>query len=246
MGYPMILEERYRSLEERMQRAGIDDPHLAITELQLFAHFQGEPQPDGKLTPAMMPRPDTIAEALSLTAITHMGIRLGGFLELLTHSATVNHGGGLRKERERVYANPVHYAHALGQANVGGTPVAVRLTCGTLSTSHTFAHIPPMENIPVIDAMAVVATSGDLVITLIHRGAEVGPVELTINLEGFQAQHEAEIITLAGETWYDRNTRETPEKVSPQHSQVTLGSGQQLSLALAPFSITRLTLKASS
>ncbi len=214
MGYPMILEERYRTLKERI-RAGIGDPHLAITELQLFAHFQGEPQPDGKLTPAMMPRPDTIAEALSLTAITHMGIRLEGFLELLTHSATVNHGGGLRKERERVYANPVHHAHALGHAVVGGTPVAVRLTCGTLSTSHAFAHIPPMENIPLIDAMAVVAASGDLVITLIHRGAEVGPIELTINLEGFQAQQQADAVTLAGDTWYDRSTRETPEKAVP-------------------------------
>ncbi len=246
MGYPMVLEERYRTLKERMQSAGIGDPHLAITELQLFAHFQGEPQPDGKLTPAMMPRPDTIAEALSLTAITHMGIRLEGFLELLTHSATVNHGGGLRKERERVYANPVHYAHALGQAVVGGTPVAVRLTCGTLSTNHAFAHIPPMEGIPTIDAMAVVTASGNLVITLIHRGAEVGPIELTIDLEGFQAQQQADAVTLAGGTWYDRNTRETPEKVSPKHSLVALGSGQRLSLTLAPFSVTQLTLEAAS
>ncbi len=72
-----------------------------------------------------------------------------------------------------------------------------------------------MENIPLIDAMAVVAASGDLVITLIHRGAEVGPIELTINLEGFQAQQQADAVTLAGDTWYDRSTRETPEKAVP-------------------------------
>ncbi len=106
MGYPSVLEQRYRDLEARMRHAGITEPHLAITELQLFAHFQGEATPEGKLTPAMMPRPDTVAEALSLTEIVNTCIRLGDFVELITHSATVNHGGGLRKQRERVYATP--------------------------------------------------------------------------------------------------------------------------------------------
>ena len=246
MGYPVVLEERYRALEARMRDAGIADPHLAITELQLFSHFQGDTPPDSKLTPAMMPRPDTIAEAISLTAITHMAIRLGGFAEIITHSATVNHGGGLRKERERVYANPVHYAHALGNAIVGGAPVVARLTCGSLSTSHSFAHIPPMENIPVVDAMAVVAASGDLVVTLVHRGADCGPIGLTFDLEGFQAQPRADVVTLAGDTWYDRNTREDPENIDLRHTQVELGSEQQLSLTLAPFSITQITLHASA
>ena len=246
MGYPVVLEERYRALEARMCDAGIRDPHLGITEVQLFSHFQGDALPDAKLTPAMMPRPDTMAEALSLTAITHMAIRLGDFVELITHSATVNHGGGLRKERERVYANPVHYAHALGYALGGGTPVAIQLTCGTFNTTHRFAHIPPMDDVPVIDAIAVVAESGNLIVTLVHRCADYGPIELTIDLEGFQAQPRASVVTLAGGTWYDRNTRETPEKVVLRHTQVVLGSEHQLSLTLAPFSITQITLQASA
>ena len=241
MGYPSVLEGRYRALETTMRRAGLVEPHLAITELQLFAHFQGEGKPGGRLTPATMPRPDTIAEALSLTTIVNTCIRLGRFVELLTHSATVNHGGGLRKERERVYANPVHHAHAMGHTLAGGTPVALRLACETFATQHAFAHIPPLAQVPVIDPMAVLTESGDLVVTLVHRSGDCGPIELTIDLEGFRAHQRAEQVTLAGETWFDRNTREAPEKIVPRRTQLTLGAETRLVLTLAPFSISQVT-----
>jgi alpha-L-arabinofuranosidase len=243
MGYPSVLEQRYRDLEATMRQAGISEPHLAITELQLFAHFRGEAEPDGKLTPAMMPRPDTVAEALSLTEIVNTSIRLGDFAKLITHSATVNHGGGLRKQRERVFANPVHYAHALGHALVGATPVAVHVASETFSTEHTFVHIPPMHEVPVVDAMAVVSDAGRLILTLVHRGGNCGPLDLAIDLEGFRAQGQAEVITLAGETWYDKNTLETPEKVVPHHSEVSLTGENMLSLVLPPYSVTQITLE---
>lgn len=82
--------------------AGCARPRLAITKLQLFARFQGESEPGGLLTPATMPTPATIAEALYHATIVHECIRLGDFVAMLTHSATVNHGGGRRKRRERV------------------------------------------------------------------------------------------------------------------------------------------------
>jgi alpha-L-arabinofuranosidase len=243
MGYPTVLQERYRGLRDRMYAAGIHKPHLAITELQLFSHFRGEPVAKGKLSPAQMPRPDTIAEALYLTAIIHTCIRLGDFVEMLTHSATVNHGGGLRKERERLYANPVHYAHSLGSALAGGTPVAVRLSCETFSTRRCFGHIPPLNQVPVVDAMAVLSTTYDLVLMLIHRSAECGSIELDIALEGYRAQNQADIATLAGETWYDGNTLSEPAKITPRYARINVSDGNRLSLTLAPYSLTRLTLK---
>ena len=164
MGYPTVLEKRYRGLRERMLAGGIEKPRMAITELQLFARFRGPVQEAGSLSPAMMPRPDTMAEALYLTGIIHACVRLGDFVEMLTHSATVNHGGGLRKERERVYACPVHHAHAMGSALGGGTPVSVRLACDTFSTENSFAHIPSMSDVPVVDATAVLTPCGDLVV----------------------------------------------------------------------------------
>lgn len=201
-----------------------------------------------KLTGQTLVSPGTLAEGLYDTLIYHASVRLAPFVEMVTQSATVNHGGGLRKERERVYANPVHYAHALGHALAGGTPIAVRLTCETFSTTHAFAHIPPQTNIPDIDAIAVltatdVAGSDSLVLSLVHRGADCGPIDLTIALEDFQAQGQAEVVTLVGETWYDRNTREAPEKVVPQCSSLDLATERSLNLVLAPYSIVQVKLR---
>lgn len=243
MGYPTVLAERYRGLRDRMRAAGIQEPRLAITELQLFAYFQGEEKSDGLLSPATMPRPDTLAEALYLTGIVHTCIRLGDFVELLTHSATVNHGGSLRKERERVYANPVHYAHVLGSRLAGGTPVGIRLSCGTFSTQHSFGPIPPLSDVPVVDAMAVLLTTGDLMLMLSHRSAECGNIALEIALEGAQAQKQADLTTLTGEAWYDRNTLAAPERIVPRHAQVEVSAGNRLALTLAPFSLTQILLK---
>jgi alpha-N-arabinofuranosidase len=245
MGYAAELEERYTTLCERMQAAGINNPRLAITELQLFAHFRGDERPDGKLSPQTLPRPDTIAEALYHATIINTGIRLGNFVEMLTHSATVNHGGGLRKERERVYPNPIHYGHMMGAAMADGTPVAIRLDGETFSTEHNFGHIPPLKNIPVLDAMAVVSPNDELVLMLVHRGATYGAIELTVNLEGFMAQNEALVVTLKGETWHDRNTLENPDKITPRHSRAGVLNGNILKLTVLPFALTCVTMKKS-
>ena len=245
MGYPAILQRRYRNMQTRMRAAGNPSPRLAITELQLFAHFQGEIKAEGPFTPALLPRPDTIAEALSLALIINTCIRLGDFVQMVTHSATVNHGGGLRKERERVYANPVHYAHALGAALAGGTPIAVHLACETFATQHAFAHIPPQTDVPVVDALAVITETADLVLWLVHRSATCGPVDLAIKLADFHGRAYADVVTLAGELWNDRNTLDNPENVMPSAGQIPVQDGQTMNLRLAPFSLTRVQLRSS-
>lgn len=242
MGYATVLEERYAQLRDRMLAAGISEPKLAITELQLFAHFVGEVRQDGKLTPWTMPSQDSISEALYLATIINMCIRLGNFVELLTHSATVNHGGGLRKERERVYANPVHYAHVLLRELAGGTPLGLQLACATYSTGRSFGHIPPLPKVPVLDPMAVLSPDGELILTVVHRCATSGPVELTVQLEGFEAK-EVEVTTLEGETWYDRNTRDNPNKVVPRKSSAQLKSGNTIQITLRPFSLTKMKVR---
>ncbi|RJT06809.1 hypothetical protein D3261_04675 [Halococcus sp. IIIV-5B] len=81
-----------------------------MTELQLFASFERDEELDrddpereaGALTPATMPTPATIAEAIYDATIRHECIRHGSFVEMLTHSATVNHVGGLETRGERV------------------------------------------------------------------------------------------------------------------------------------------------
>jgi len=242
MGYATVLEERYLQLKQRMLAAGINEPRLAITELQFFAHFVGEVKPDGKLSPWTMPSQDTISEALYFATIANMAIRLGDFVELITHSATVNHGGGLRKERERVYANPVHYAHVLLSDLAGGAPVGVRLSCATYSTSRRFGHIPPLTKVPVIDPMAVLSPEGNLILTIVHRCATSGLIDLTVRLNGFKAS-EVEAVALVGENWYDRNTRDNPTKIVPRKVSASLKVGDIVDITLQPFSLTKLVLR---
>ncbi|MCZ7644759.1 MAG: alpha-N-arabinofuranosidase [Planctomycetota bacterium] len=238
LGFAPALCDSYRRLRERMRQAGLRRGRVAITELQLFARFRGEEKPGGKMTRATLPSQDSITEALYFATLLHECARLDGFVEMITHSATVNHGGGLRKQRERVWGNPVHYAHVLGHALVGGTPVGVEVACGTYATSHTYGHIPPLKDIPVLDAFAV-EKDGALVVNVIHRGAASGALDLELSFEGLTPKT-ATAVQLAGETWHDRNTREEPTRIVPRPVDVTVGSGGRAVLRVPPFSLTVL------
>ena len=241
MGYASTLGRKYEAVCERMRQAGVKDPRVAITELQLFARFRGSAVPGQGLTPATMPTPATIAEALYDASIIHACIRLGDRVEMLTHSATVNHGGGLRKVRERVWANPCHWGHAMGVALAGGTPVGVRLACGTFSTAHTFGRIPPHKSHPLVDAMAVLSADGaQLIVMLAHLGAESGPIALDIDLGGLAVSPEADVLTLQGESMFDQNTPAEPDRIVPRALQLQVEGGKA-SLTLMPFSLVRLT-----
>ena len=133
-----------------------------------------------------MPTPSTIAEALYDAVFIHACIRTGGAIEMVTHSATVNHGGGLRKTRERVWPNPAHYGHVMGIELAGCRPVPVQLACGTVSTAGPTGNLPSVQAMPVLDAMAAIRPDGSaLYLMLVHRSASAGPIELTIDLAGF-------------------------------------------------------------
>ncbi len=250
MGYAGTLAALYGPMIERMKTRGVEAPRIAVTELQLFAHFRGEPggQDEGqKLCPEQLPTPATISEALYLFTLLHAFIRMEGTVELLTHSATVNHGGGLRKARERVWANPVHYAHEMAGTMAGGTPVRVAVACDTYATTRTFGHIPPLQEVPVIDAGAVLSADGErLIVTLVNRSAE-GPVEVRVVIEDAAAGAEAELVRLAGETMYDQNTLGEPERIVPQASVVQVVTGEEghreVRLSIRPFSLLRLTFE---
>ena len=237
MSYAAQLGKQYRAQRQRMEAAGVKNPRLALTEMQLFARFRGEVKPDKPLNPDTTPMPSSISEAIYYATILFECVRMGDFVEMITHSATVNHGGGLRKTRERAWANPIHYAHQMCAALAGGTPVKVKLECGTYATQNKYSLIQPASGIPVLDALAVQAADGSLVLMVAHRGAQCGPLDVTLDLGGFKNAGAAEVLTLAGETMYAANTAAEPEKIVPRASP--LASGAKLSLR--PFSLTRVT-----
>jgi len=129
MAVPEVLQTKWASLQRQMIHAGVTQPRLAVTELQMFAHLGRLTDSNAvpRLTPETLVSPGTHAEGLYDVLIYHAAVRLAPFVEMVTHSAIINHGGGLRKERERVYANPCYYAQKAFAAFAGATPVAVQL-----------------------------------------------------------------------------------------------------------------------
>jgi alpha-N-arabinofuranosidase len=246
MGYAGTLSGLYAPMIERMGARGVETPRIAVTELQLFAHYRGEPGEQGTgLRPEQLPTPATISEALYLTTLLHAFIRMEGTVELLTHSATVNHGGGLRKVHERVWATPVHYAHAMAASVAGGTPLKVKVACDTYATAHTFGHIPPLQDVPVLDAAAALSADGEqLIVTLLNRSAE-GPLDVRVAIEDLAVGAEAELVRLSGGTMYDQNTLQEPERIVPQVSAVPVEQGPEghpeVRLSLPSFTLLRLS-----
>jgi alpha-N-arabinofuranosidase len=259
MGYSEQLGEQFRDLEQRMYDAGVDDPRLDITELQLFAGFQSDTEGMGReadagasgdqemgLTPETMPTPVTISEALYNATIRHECMHMGEYVELLTHSATVNHGGGLWKQGERVWANPCHYGRKMGTSLAGGTPVGVDLESDVISTDNTFREIDPVEDVPAVDVMAVHHEDEDrLDVMLVNRTSGTGEsTSVTVDTGDFDAAAEATVETLAGESMHEQNSRSEPERVTPTESTTAVEDGEA-TVNLDEYSMALVTFESS-
>lgn len=234
----------YRRNCKAMAARGVERPRVAVTELQMFAHYQWpedhEHEP-GEHVP--IPTPDTISEALYHALIVNECIRAGDIVEMITHSATVNHGGGLRKVRERVWACPVHYEQAMGMALAGGVPVAVELACPVLPGEGPNDRHAPYDDMPVLDAMAVLQPdAGELVVMLVNRSAVHGTAPLRVDVDGFEPSADVERVALVGSSFIDHNTIDEPERVVPRTDTLQCREGG-LVVDLPPFSVTRLRFR---
>jgi alpha-L-arabinofuranosidase len=245
MAVPEVLEQKWAALRDGMLKAGIRNPGLAVTELQLFAHIGRATDTNApvRLTRENLPSQASITEAIYDVLIYHASVRLAPFVEMVTHSATVNHGGGLRKERERVWATPCHYAQTAFAEFAGATPVAVEI--------YTIAERAPMVlpdlkkatkevTFGAVDALAAVAKDGWLLLSLVHRGS-TGPIHLNVEFPEFKAVQRAEVRTLSADVPWASATLEKPETVIPVDSVVELQGGRLL-LNLQPCSVVRVRI----
>jgi alpha-N-arabinofuranosidase len=246
MATPEVLENKWATLEEHMRHAGIQDPHLAVTELQLFAHIApaADSNTPAQLTRQNLPSQPTITEAVYDTLIYHAAIRLGSFVSLITHSAIVNHGAGLRKEHERVYANPAYYAQAGFAAFANAAPVAVDLACSTQRAPRVLSDLKkyvPEASYSTVDALAAIATDGSLLISIVNRDTQ--PVHLTTEIDDFHPAETAEVWTLQADVPWAANSLNHPDAIQPARSSVDIHAGK-IELDLKPYGIVRLRIPA--
>ncbi|MBN1808527.1 MAG: hypothetical protein JW909_05625 [Planctomycetes bacterium] len=237
MALPAKFESIYPKLRAEMEAAGVADPRMAITELQLFGRLDGQESPSSRLTRRNLVHPATQAEALYDVLFYHMVARLAPFIEMVTHSATVNHGGGLRKERERVYANPCHYAQSMWADFAEAEPLPVHLTCPDVSCPAVLNCIPEGMTVPAVDALAARSPDGPLLVSLVNRGRED---ELPVTLEGVGGA--AEVTLLSAEKPWEMNTLDDPRKIIPR-TRTLAAEGGAFKLLLPPYSVAVVKIR---
>jgi alpha-N-arabinofuranosidase len=245
MAVPDVLEQKWAALENDMKNAGINNPRLAVTELQMFAHIARPSSDDAPrlLSNETLVSPATHAEALYDVLIYHAAIRLAPFVEMVTHSATVNHGGGLRKTHERVYANPCYYAQAMFAAFADAVPLKIELSCLTQAAPLV---LPDLKNVTsdcsykIIDALAAQSQDGNLLISIVHRGTS-GPIDLEITIKDSNMTGRAEIKTLTADVPWAANTLEKPEAITPITTSAKVENGKML-VTVKPYTVLKITV----
>ncbi|HOK78530.1 MAG TPA: alpha-L-arabinofuranosidase C-terminal domain-containing protein [Verrucomicrobiota bacterium] len=240
MAVPEVLEHKWKELRDTMLRAGIAKPRLAVTELQVFAHLGSRPDNNQpvRLTRQNLPDQDSITEAVYDILVYHAALRLGSFVEMVTHSAIVNHGGGLRKERERVYANPCHYAQSMFAALAGATPIAVEIQCAAQKAPRVLPDLRGAASecyFSVVDALAAETDDGSVLVSMVNRGV-AEPVRLQVRFKGFAPGQHAKLERLEGTTPSSGNTLDDPKSIAPADSVQTL-KDERLELELRPFAV---------
>jgi len=245
---PDVLERKWNNLRQDMQQGGITDPHLAVTELQMFAHLAPDRTEDGALplNRQNLVSPGTLGEALYDTLFYHAAVRLQPFVELITHSATVNHGGGLRKEHERVYANPCYYANLLFADFAQATPLTIQLTSPRETAPKILPDIQKVEgesSFNCLAALVALDSKGDILISLVHRGT-AGPIRTLIQVQGLSGHSKARLQTLSGPTPWSANTLRDPQAVRLVVTEQDVLNGE-FSLLLQPFSVVQVRLRSS-
>ncbi len=249
MAVPQVLEDKWANLQLQMRAAGIEKPRLAVTELQMFARLGKPSRPDAAaaLTHANLVSPDTQAEAMYDVLVYHAAVRLAPFVEMVTHSATVNHGGGLRKSRERVYANPCYYARTMFARFAHAVPLQIEIDA---PYEYAPAVLPDLRRVadtqkyPVIDALAAISSADRLLISVVQRGTG-GDVRLRIDLDDFDPADKATVHTLVADVPWAANSLDAPRTIVPVATTVRITDGM-LRLDLKPYSLTCIEVPGES
>ncbi|MGQ8338244.1 alpha-L-arabinofuranosidase C-terminal domain-containing protein [Sunxiuqinia sp. A32] len=222
--YPDFLHEL---VVEPMQKANVE-PKIAITELMDW------PQPPsvGNVT--------SISGALWYSGIINTCIRSEGLVELVTRSALMNHGGGLRKDRGLIYTQPVYWSQFMYSSQPGTIPLSVETMAPTFNSSGEY--VIKGENIPVVDAVALLDEVGNSTSVFIcNRDANTSQ-EINLVIDGFVAKKDAELVMIQSSNLALRNSWEEPENVSPVFDKISV-KGNRINYTIPPLALVRIILE---
>ena len=231
MALPVWCEEHLKGLGQQMAQGGVTEPRLAITELQIFTKKWE------------LPNNRTVTEALSWAGMFNSAVRLGNLVEIITHSALVNHGAGLRKERGVVFADPVYWAQRMYAAQPGRWPVRLRISCLQFSVPELH-DLPAVENVPYLDAVALLDDSGKELNLLVTNRHPTDATTVRIALNGFTARPEVSVQTLGAPDFMAQNTLGHPDAILPKNG-VAKCIPEGLTYTFPACSLTRLAFRSA-
>ena len=226
MGYAADYGNHLNRLAAPMREAGLT-PRLAITELSIFT------------LKSQLPNVDNLSEALYYSGIVNTAIRSDGLVEVITHSALINHSAGLVKHRGVVYPHPLWLALNLYSAQAGILPVEFAVEGPTFCCSGEW--LTPVTDAPTLDGVALLSEDKQVLVVFLTNRALEETITVRLKVEGFSRMANGVVALLAGDTYMAINTWDAPQKVSIQSQAITLRDSL-LSLTLPPHSLTRVVL----
>lgn len=231
MAYTNWYEGHLRAMGKQMTDVGIADPRIAITELQIFTNKGGWPANWNQ------------AEVIFYAGIMNSSIRTQGLVEIITHSALVNHGGGLSKWRQVVCEQPVFLARKMYATQPGRWPVRLEVTSPTYDVAE-LPGMPAVNNTPYLDAVALLNDPGDELTLLVTNRHPSEALETKISLTGFAPRPTVTVQRLAPKNYLDANSPGAPDVVKIR-SSVARTKNDGMTCSFPKHSLTRLRFRRS-
>jgi alpha-N-arabinofuranosidase len=220
--YPDFLQ---KLVVDPMEKANVE-PHIAITELMDWAR------------PATVGNVASISGALWYSGIMNTCIRSKGLINLVTRSAMMNHGGGLRKDRGVIYTEPVYWSHFMYSSQNGTIPLEVKTTTPTFDSAGKY--VIKKENMPLVDATALMNEKGDETSIFICNRDAKSAQAVELSIEGFNPKPDGELMMIQCNDLALRNKWDQPERIAPVFSKIPV-KGNRIQYSMPPLSLIRIT-----
>jgi alpha-L-arabinofuranosidase len=201
------------------------EPKAAVDELQI-----------------LNPLKYTMVEALFYSAVLNESARAGQIVELLTHSALINHGAGMTKQRGIVAPQPVHWALWLYATQPGLIPVRVEMTGPSFSSPGKWQ--PKLNGVRWLDPLALLSPDGSRQTLLVPNRHPQQAIETVIELSGFTPSEKVEVARLAPTNLLVEANFDSPDTLRPQSETMRI-QGNSMTLSLPPHSLTRMIFSRS-
>jgi len=224
--YGLDFDRQLDAMQDLFAGLGHADTKVAITELMSFAT-----RPQGPRTCSRH------AEIVYYAGMINACIRHRGFVELVTRTATINHGGGRAKIREVAFPEPIHFLSKIYGTMRGRWPVACRVSAPTFITR--VPSLPPFETVPSLECMALVDDTGEE-LTLLVTNRDAGQAHTaTLQVDGMRPSGKAHTRTIAGHP-DEVNVWNEPPRVAIIQGEIEAGT--RFEHAFPPCSFTEIVL----